>query len=159
MRITIGATIAILIASVIYQWQFSNFNFTGTRWLCSESKSGFSSETYRHYRKVSEITTMYFNSKESVSYFQTGTLVHQDGTEEPYELILTADNEINGNQLKQTFKRVDWNLKPEQSPLYIRDKDSLVGYKSDLRYEVDGKQLFLFNQAGSEDVNIACRQL
>lgn len=158
MRVTIGALLVILIASVIYQWQFATYNFTGTRWLCSESKSGFTSETYRHYRKVSEITAIYFTSKESVTYFQTGKLVHQDGMEEPYELILTADNETKGNQLKQTFKRVDWNLRPEQSPLYIRDKDSLVGYKSDLRYEVDGKQLFLYSQSGSEDINIACNQ-
>lgn len=158
MRVTIGALIAILIASAIYQWQFATYNFTGTRWLCSESKSGFSSEAYRHYLRVTEITTIYFASKESVTYFQKGKLVHEDGLEEPYELILTADNETNGNQLKQTFKRVDWNLKPEQSPIYIRDKNSLVGYKSDLRYEVDGKQLYLFNQAGSEGVNIACHR-
>lgn len=158
MRVTIGALTVILIASVIYQWQFASYNFSGTHWLCSESQSGFTSETYRHYKKVAEITTIYFDSKESVTYFQTGTLVHQDGTEKPYELMLTADSETSGNQIKQTFTRVEWNLKPEHSLLFIRDQDSLVGYKSDLRYEVDGKQLFLYTQAGSEDVNIACHK-
>ncbi|MDA0116876.1 hypothetical protein [Vibrio sp. T11.5] len=158
MRFTLAGLVLILISSVIYQWKFASYDFTGTRWLCSESKSGFTSETYRQFKKVTEITSVYFNSKEKVTYFQTGVLVHPDGMEDPYELILTADNETSGNRLKQTFTRIDWNLKPTHAPFYIRDKDSLVGYKSDLRYEVDGKRLYFFNQAGSEDVNIACHQ-
>jgi hypothetical protein len=158
MRFLIIALLATLLTNSFYQWKYASYDFVGTQWHCSESKSGFTSEAYRHYEKVTEMTTIYFSSKDSVTYFQSGYLKHMDGVVEPYELVMTADNETIGSQLKQTFKSVDWNLKPERSPLYIRDKNSLVGFKSDLRYEVDGKQLYLFNQAGSEDVNIACRR-
>lgn len=158
MRFLIVALLAMLMASSFYQWKYASYNFTGTRWHCSESKSGFTSEAYRPYQMLMEMTTILFSSEDRVTFFQSGYLKHSDGEVEPYELVLTAENETSGGLLKQTFKSVDWNNKPEHSPLYIRDKNSLVGDKVELRYEVDGKRLYLFNQVGSEDANIVCHR-
>ncbi|WP_045373661.1 hypothetical protein [Vibrio campbellii] len=159
MRILAVVFAAITTAFAIYCWQFESYDFSGTRWRCSETKAGFTSAAYRQYQSIEEYTTIYFPSNTSVIYYQSGMLNHKSGLKEPFELVLTATNEVNGQRIQQKFNSVDWNLTPTESPLFIRDKDSLVGFESDLNYFIQDERLFFFNTNESEDVNIACHKV
>ncbi len=159
MRILAVVFAAITTAFAIYCWQFESYDFSGTRWRCSETKAGFTSAAYRQYQSIEEYTTIYFPSNTSVIYYQSGMLNHKSGLKEPFELVLTATNEVNGQRIQQKFNSVDWNLTPPESPLFTRDKDSLVGFESDLNYFTQDERLFFFNTNESEDVNIACHKV
>ena len=159
MRILAVVFAAITTAFAIYCWQFETYDFSGTRWRCSETKAGFTSAAYRQYQSIEENTTIYFPSNTGVIYYQSGMLNHKSGLKEPYELVLTAKNEVNGQRIQQKFNSVDWNLTPAESPLFTRDKDSLVGFESDLNYFIQDERLFFFNTNESEDVNIACHKV
>ncbi|PQJ46376.1 hypothetical protein BTN99_13725 [Vibrio campbellii] len=159
MRILAVVFAAITTAFAIYCWQFESYDFSGTRWRCSETKAGFTSAAYRQYQSIEEYTTIYFPSNTSVIYYQSGMLNHKSGLKEPFELVLTAKNEVNGQRIQQKFNSVDWNLTPPESPLFTRDKDSLVGFESDLNYFIQDERLFFFNTNESEDVNIACHKV
>ncbi|HDM8129200.1 TPA: hypothetical protein P0E14_004034 [Vibrio harveyi] len=159
MRILVVVFAAITTAFAIYCWQFETYDFSGTRWRCSETKAGFTSAAYRQYQSIEEYTTIYFPSNTSVIYYQSGMLNHKSGLKEPYELVLTAKNEVNGQRIQQKFNSVDWNLIPAESPLFTRDKGSLVGFESDLNYFIQDERLFFFNANESEDVNIACHKV
>ena len=159
MRILAVVFAAITTAFAIYCWQFETYDFSGTRWRCSETKAGFTSAAYRQYQSIEEYTTIYFPSNTSVIYYQSGMLNHKSGLKEPFELVLTAKNEVNGQRIQQKFDSVDWNLTPPESPLFTRDKDSLVGFESDLNYFIQDERLFFFNTNESEDVNIACHKV
>ncbi|ENQ8703725.1 hypothetical protein ACEQ77_003904 [Vibrio harveyi] len=159
MRILVVVFAAITTAFAIYCWQFETYDFSGTRWRCSETKAGFTSAAYRQYQSIEEYTTIYFPSNTSVIYYQSGMLNHKSGLKEPYELVLTAKNEVNGQRIQQKFNSVDWNLTPAESPLFTRDKGSLVGFESDLNYFIQDERLFFFNTNESEDVNIACHKV
>ena len=159
MRILAVVFAAITTAFAIYCWQFESYDFSGTRWRCSETKAGFTSAAYRQYLSIEEYTTIYFPSNTSVIYYQSGMLNHKSGLKEPFELVLTAKNEVNGKRIQQKFDSVDWNLTPPESPLFTRDKASLVGFESDLNYFVQDEHLFFFNTNESEDVNIACHKV
>ncbi|WP_050906044.1 hypothetical protein [Vibrio campbellii] len=159
MRILAVVFAAITTAFAIYCWQFESYDFSGTRWRCSETKAGFTSAAYRQYQSIEEYTTIYFPSNTSVIYYQSGMLNHKSGLKEPFELVLTATNEVNGQRIQQKFNSVDWNLTPTESPLFTRDKDSLVGFESDLNYFTQDERLFFFNTNKSEDVNIACHKV
>ncbi|UTZ24543.1 hypothetical protein [Vibrio campbellii] len=159
MRILAVVFAAITTNFAIYCWQFETYDFSGTRWRCSETKAGFTSAAYRQYQSIEEYTTIYFPSNTSVIYYQSGMLNHKSGLKEPFELVLTATNEVNGQRIQQKFNSVDWNLTPTESPLFTRDKDSLVDFKSDLNYFIQDERLFFFNTNESEDVNIACHKV
>ncbi|UTZ28767.1 hypothetical protein HB761_19005 [Vibrio campbellii] len=159
MRILVVVFAAITTAFAIYCWQFETYDFSGTRWRCSETKAGFTSAAYRQYQSIEEHTTIYFPSNTSVIYYQSGMLNHKSGLKEPFELVLTAKNEVNGQRIQQKFDSVDWNLTPPESPLFTRDKDSLVDFESDLNYFIQDERLFFFNTNESEDVNIACHKV
>ncbi|HDM8146919.1 TPA: hypothetical protein P0E23_000924 [Vibrio harveyi] len=159
MRILVVVFAAITTAFAIYCWQFETYDFSGTRWRCSETKAGFTSAAYRQYQSIEEYTTIYFPSNTSVIYYQSGMLNHKSGLKEPYELVLTAKNEVNGQRIQQKFNSVDWNLTPAESPLFTRDKGSLVGFESDLNYFIQDERLFFFNANESEDVNIPCHKV
>ncbi|MGR5424415.1 hypothetical protein ACPV5D_05235 [Vibrio harveyi] len=159
MRILVVVFAAITTAFAIYCWQFETYDFSGTRWRCSETKAGFTSAAYRQYQSIEEYTTIYFPSNTSVIYYQSGMLNHKSGLKEPYELVLTAKNEVNGQRIQQKFNSVDWNLTPAESPLFTRDKGSLVGFESDLNYFIQDERLFFFNTNESEDVKIACHKV
>ena len=159
MRILAVVFAAITTAFAIYCWQFETYDFSGTRWRCSETKAGFTSAAYRQYQSIEEYTTIYFPSNTSVIYYQSGMLNHKSGLKEPFELVLTAKNEVNGQRIQQKFDSVDWNLTPPESPLFTRDKDSLVDFESDLNYFIQDERLFFFNTNESEDVNIACHKV
>ncbi|AXB34195.1 hypothetical protein DSB67_22760 [Vibrio campbellii] len=159
MRILAVVFAAITTAFAIYCWQFESYDFSGTRWRCSETKAGFTSAAYRQYLSIEEYTTIYFPSNTSVIYYQSGMLNHKSGLKEPFELVLTAKNEVNGQRIQQKFDSVDWNLTPPESPLFTRDKDSLVDFESDLNYFIQDERLFFFNTNESEDVNIACHKV
>ena len=159
MRILAVVFAAITTAFAIYCWQFESYDFSGTRWRCSETKAGFTSAAYRQYQSIEEYTTIYFPSNTSVIYYQSGMLNHKSGLKEPFELVLTAKNEVNGQRIQQKFDSVDWNLTPPESPLFTRDKDSLVDFESDLNYFIQDERLFFFNTNESEDVNIACHKV
>ncbi|HDM8165242.1 TPA: hypothetical protein P0E18_003064 [Vibrio harveyi] len=159
MRILVVVFAAITTAFAIYCWQFETYDFSGTRWRCSETKAGFTSAAYRQYQSIEEYTTIYFPSNTSVIYYQSGMLNHKSGLKEPYELVLTAKNNVDGQRIQQKFNTVDWNLTPTESPLFIRDKDSLVGFESDLNYFIQDERLFFFNANESEDVNIPCHKV
>ena len=159
MRILAVVFAAITTAFAIYCWQFESYDFSGTRWRCSETKAGFTSAAYRQYQSIEEYTTIYFPSNTSVIYYQSGMLNHKSGLKEPFELVLTATNEVNGQRIQQKFNSVDWNLTPTESPLFTRDKDSLVDFESDLNYFIQDERLFFFNTNESEDVNIACHKV
>ncbi|EKO3845520.1 hypothetical protein M0357_000601 [Vibrio harveyi] len=159
MRILVVVFAAITTAFAIYCWQFETYDFSGTRWRCSETKAGFTSAAYRQYQSIEEYTTIYFPSNTSVIYYQSGMLNHKSGLKEPYELVLTAKNEVNGQRIQQKFNSVDWNLTPAESPLFTRDKGSLVGFESDLNYFIQDERLFFFNTNESEDVNIPCHKV
>ena len=96
MRILAVVFAAITTAFAIYCWQFETYDFSGTRWRCSETKAGFTSAAYRQYQSIEEYTTIYFPSNTSVIYYQSGMLNHKSGLKEPYELVLTAKNKVNG---------------------------------------------------------------
>ena len=159
MRILAVVFAAITTAFAIYCWQFETYDFSGTRWRCSETKAGFTSAAYRQYQSIEEYTTIYFPSNTSVIYYQSGMLNHKSGLKEPFELVLTATNEVNGQRIQQKFDSVDWNLTPPESPLFTRDKDSLIDFESDLNYFIQDERLFFFNTNESEDVNIACHKV
>ena len=159
MRILAVVFAAITTAFAIYCWQFESYDFSGTRWRCSETKAGFTSAAYRQYQSIEEYTTIYFPSNTSVIYYQSGMLNHKSGLKEPFELVLTAKNKVNGQRIQQKFDSVDWNLTPPESPLFTRDKDSLVDFESDLNYFIQDGRLFFFNTNESEDVNIACHKV
>ncbi|WP_274879667.1 hypothetical protein [Vibrio harveyi] len=159
MRILVVVFAAITTAFAIYCWQFETYDFSGTRWRCSETKAGFTSAAYRQYQSIEEYTTIYFPSNTSVIYYQSGMLNHKSGLKEPFEIVLTAKNDVDGQRIQQKFNTVDWNLTPTESPLFIRDKDSLVGFESDLNYFIQDERLFFFNANESEDVNIPCHKV
>lgn len=159
MRILTIVFAAIASAFAVYYGQFEEYDFSGTRWRCSEAKAGFTSAAYRQYKSIEEYTTIYFPSNTSVIYYQSGLLNHKSGLKEPFEIVLTAKNDVDGQRIQQKFNTVDWNLTPTESPLFIRDKDSLVGFESDLNYFIQDERLFFFNANESEDVNIPCHKV
>lgn len=159
MRVALTLLFGVLTGFGLYYYSLSDVEFSGTRWHCSETKAGFSSEAYKQYAKVDELTTMYFPTNNSVLYYQSGALHHKSGLVEPYEVVLMANNKVTGQRMEQRFTGVDWNLKPEQSPTFVRDKNSLASFESDLHFYIEGKKLFFYGKSGSEDLNIACHQI
>jgi len=159
MRLVLSFTILLLVAVIIYQWKYEEYDFSGTRWHCSETQMGFTSKAYGNYDKIEELTTIYFPTNGSALYYQSGTLTHKNGDIEPFELVVTSKNKIVANRIEQTFTSVDWSEKPLNSPLFIRDKNSAVGYESELNYYIDGKKLYFFSKSGSEEDNYACHKV
>lgn len=159
MRIALILLLGALSGFGIHHYYFNDYDFSGTRWHCSETKAGFTSAAYKQYVKLDELTTLYFPTNNTVLYYQTGTLLHKSGFAEPYEVVLMAKNKVTGQRMEHSFTGVDWNIKPQQSPMFIRDKNSLTGFESDMQFYIDGTKLFFFGKSGSEDLNIACHQI
>ena len=87
MRILAIVFAAIASAFAVYYGQFEEYDFSGTRWRCSEAKAGFTSAAYRQYKSIEEYTTIYFPSNTSVIYYQSGVLNHKSGLKEPFEIL------------------------------------------------------------------------
>ncbi|MDN3611817.1 hypothetical protein ACFFUP_06065 [Vibrio ostreicida] len=151
------ATLSIMIAISSYtQSQSGNIHFSGTRWVCAEEKSGFIRKSYDQYQRITQTHTLFFTSDTMVSQYYSGTLIHKNGLEENFELVYTASYQTHGQALKINVKSIDWNEKPERSPMFIKYINALKNQSIDTNYYAQDGYLYLYNNSQSEDSNLVC---
>jgi len=127
---------------------------SGTQWSCSTKKKGFTSSSYKRYRKYEEFNVLNFVTDKQLNFFQKGHLIDQHGTVSDFELIYDIRYRSDKDHLSFHFEQVDWNKKGSET--FVRDKNSVAGLTFDYIYEIHGNSLFLTNITNAEDSNYVC---
>ena len=145
-----------VMAIALYQWKFEQQHLAGTRWACVQLDEGFVTQGYSGYQEIADRSILEFTSNNSLLIFKKGHLKKLDGKIEPYEVYYEADYTAENGLLSVAYHHIDWNLKPTNSDVFVRDMDSLVRAKIELMYKVQGEHLFLFSKGHAEERNYTC---
>lgn len=156
MRIINVMLLVFLIIFGFYQWKFDDSELSGTRWSCHELSKKFTSEPYKKYQEIGERNVLTFASSSNLTIFQSGELVLKTGKREKYEVLFDMTYTVHKNRISLAYKSIDWYQKPEGSPIFVRDADSLKGFKADLKFLIDDERLYFYNRINNEDSNFVC---
>ncbi|MEZ9678442.1 hypothetical protein AB4306_00575 [Vibrio splendidus] len=155
--IVFNIALAICVIGVaLYQWKFEQQQLAGSRWACVQLDEGFVSQGYRHYQEIADRSILEFTSNDSLLIFQKGYVQTLVGETKPYEVYYEANYIAENGLLSVAYQHIDWNLKPTNNEIFVRDMDALVRAKIELMYKVKGDQLFLFSKGHAEERNHIC---
>lgn len=152
-----GFLLSSLIGLILYQGLANRSSLSGTRWACAQLDESFITQGYQQYKAIENRSVLKFISDINLEIYRFGHLTTQQGEDKKYEIYLELDYlEERQGLLSMTFNNIEWNLKPTHSDIFVRNIDTLVDSKVELRFETRDKQLFLFTQGGAEEGNYAC---
>ncbi|NVD08026.1 hypothetical protein FCU94_14130 [Vibrio sp. JPW-9-11-11] len=147
---------ASLIGMYSLQSQQGQAPLNGTRWVCAESKSGFTQRAYQNIAEINESHTLFFTSADMMTQYHKGEVTFHDGRTDSFEVVYLVHYQQQENNLKMKYVSLQWADKPNNQPLLTENIKILEGLTVDINYFIEDHYLYLSNRSGSEDSNFVC---